>query len=94
MELSFDNSDLEELGRQPDCKTMLPAAVVKEFWKKLQMLSAAPNQYSFKNLKSMQIIPLKGTRAKKFFVDLGDGWDLILSFQGQDQVKIIEVHKN
>jgi toxin HigB-1 len=94
MELSFDNSDLEELGRQPECKTTLPAPIVREFRKKLQMLSAAPSQNSFKNLKSMQIIPLKGTKAKKFFVELGDGWDLILSFQGREQVKIIEVHKN
>ena len=93
MELSFDNSDLEELGRQPEYKTTLPAPIVKEFRKKLQMLSAAPNQNSFKNLRTMQINPVKGTRAQKFFVNLGGGWDLILSFRGQDQVKIIEVNK-
>lgn len=94
MELSFDNSDLENLSRQTNYKTKLPANVITVFRRKLQMLLAATNQSSFKNLKSMKIIPLKGSRAKKCFVSLTDDWRLILSFQGQDQVKILDISKS
>ena len=94
MELSFENSDLEDLSLRAACKTDLPLPVVATFRKKLQILLAASSKASFKNLKTMQVFPVKGRGAETYFVDLVDGWTLHLSFQGKDQVKIIDIHKN
>ena len=94
MDLSFENSDLEDLSLRVACKTDLPPPVVATFRKKLQMLLAGSSRASFNNLKSMQLLPITGNGANTYFVDLVHGWRLILSFQDKDHVKIIDIHKN
>ncbi len=94
MDLEFADDELLELYTDPTFTAGLGVALVKAFRKRMQQISAAPDERTFYGLKSMHFEKLKGERSGECSMKLNDQYRLIIKFVTAERgkrVRVIEI---
>lgn len=89
MNFRFATTDLERLYTDPGYRHGLPEPVVKAFRKRMSSISAAPDERTFYNQKSLHFEKLKGRRSHEHSFRLNDQWRLVVELEGTGQQKSI-----
>jgi len=81
MNFRFQDEDLEQLAFCSDVTGGFPAAVVRAFRKRIQMIRDAPNERDLYAFQSWRFKKLKGARAHQRSIRLNDRWRLIVEIE-------------
>jgi len=91
------DSDLERLYEEPEFTGGFPPEVVRGFRKLVQIIDSAPDERTFRALKSLHYEKLKGKRARQRSMRINKQWRLIVEIterhqrqagEGEGEVKV------
>lgn len=91
MEVSFADPALDRLETDARFDGGHPAAVVKAYRKRMQLIRAAQDERAFYALKSLHFEKLKGNREHQRSIRLNDQWRLVLEIEESGEDKIVRV---
>lgn len=91
MEFDFKDPKLERLYTDSAFTGGYPAAIVRLFRMRVQIIDAAPDERDFYALKSLHFEQLKGDRAGQYSMRLNKQWRLILEFKKSPKKKTVVV---
>ncbi len=83
MEVTFDHTDLERLLVDLNYRHRLPDEVVKMYRKRMQFILNAPDERSFRAMKSFHFEELKGDRQGQHSIRLNRQFRLVFRFEGE-----------
>src|ERR1700676_28911 len=91
MDIEYDDDSLRRLASDPRFDAGFGRDVVKAFRKRIQVISAAPDERDFYALKSLHFEKLQGKREGQHSMRLNDQWRLILRFVTRERGKTVVV---
>lgn len=92
MRILVEDDELKRLATDPNYKSKRWGAdLVKDYRKKIQMLTAATDERDLRALKSLHLEPLKGNRAGTSSIRLNKQFRLILQFKTDESGRIVIV---
>ena len=91
MKVRFRESSLERLESDPRFTGGHPAAVVKAYRKRMNLIRQALNERDLSAFRSLCFEKLKGSRDHQRSMRLNDQWRLIVEIEGEGDSKAIVV---
>jgi proteic killer suppression protein len=91
MDIEYEDESLRQLASDPKFDAGFGRDVVKAFRKRIQVISAAPDERDFYALKSLHFEKLQGKREGQHSMRLNDQWRLVLKFKAREQGKTVVV---
>jgi toxin HigB-1 len=91
MDIEYEDDSLRQLASDPGFNAGFGRDLVKAFRKRIQVISAAPDERDFYALKSLHFEKLQGKREGQHSMRLNDQWRLILKFEAREQGKTVVV---
>jgi len=91
MEVRYVDEELARLAREAKSTGEWSRAIVKAFRKRIQTILDAPDERTFRELKSLHFEKLKGDRSHQHSMRLNDQWRLIIELEGQSPKKVVKV---
>jgi toxin HigB-1 len=91
MDIEYEDESLRQLASDPTFDAGFGRDVVKAFRKRIQLISAAPDERDFYALKSLHFEKLQGQREGQHSMRLNDQWRLVLKFRARGQGKTVVV---
>lgn len=91
MEVEFDDKDLERLLFDAGYRSRLPDEVVKMYRKRMQFILHAPDERSFRAMKSFHFEELKGDRQGQHSIRLNKQYRIVFRIEGEHDNKRIVV---
>ena len=91
MKVSFGDATLEELDRDPACRTNLDRKLVKAFRARLIFLRSADDERDIREWKALHMEKLSGDRAGQWSIRVKDQWRLIFEIHSESPKNRIHV---
>lgn len=91
MEVEFQDDDLEKLLFDADHKPKHTEDVVKMYRKRLQFIRCAPDERSFRTMKSWHFEKLKGKRKGQYSIRLNRQYRIVFLIEGVKENKKIVI---
>lgn len=87
MEVIFADKDLERLLTELSYRARLPDEVVKMYRKRMQFILNAPDERSFRMMKSFHFEELKGDRQGQHSIRLNKQYRIVFRIDGEQDNK-------
>ena len=87
MKVEFDDDDLERLLFDADHRVRLPEEVIKMYRKRMQFIRQAPDERSFRAMRSFHFEELKGKRQGQYSIRLNKQYRIVFRFEGEKDTK-------
>lgn len=91
MEFRFDDGDLQRLYTDLGFKKGFSEGIVRAFRRVMQVIAAAPDERTFRGLRSLNFERLKGDRKHQHSMRLNKQWRLVVEFEGKGSNKVVVV---
>jgi proteic killer suppression protein len=92
MQVRFGTKSLETLANEGG-EGGLPTGIARAYRKVVTLIRAAVDERDLRNMKSLRLEKLKGTRSDEHSMRLNDQWRLIMTFDGQAPNKVVTLLK-
>ena len=91
MDTEYNDDSLKQLASDPKFDAGFGRDVIKAYRKRIQVISAAPDERDIYALKSLHFEKLQGKREGQYSMRLNDQWRLILKLKAREQGKTVVV---
>ena len=91
MDVEFADASLDRLETDPRYDGGFSREIVRAYRRRMQQIRAAPDERTFRALKSLHFEKLKGDRAGQHSIRLNLQWRLVFRFEGQAPQKVVVV---
>lgn len=91
MDVKFADASPDRLETDPRYDGGFSGEIVRAYRMRMQQIRAAPDERTFRALKSLRFEKLKGDRAGQHSIRLNSQWRLVFRFEGQAPQKVVVI---